>query len=112
MTFLAIDSQKSLLTLQKSQLQFEQTLVMNQANWIMNEMSARSEELEEANPNGTVDLDNDPYYVMLQQQEEYLTTRQDALDSQISLLDNEISSMKTMVQNNIKSSCGLNLISG
>ena len=49
---------------------------------------------------------------MLQQQEEYLTTRQDALDSQISLLDNEISSMKTMVQNNIKSSCGLNLISG
>ena len=41
MTFLAIDSQKSLLTLQKSQLQFEQTLVMNQANWIMNEMSAR-----------------------------------------------------------------------
>lgn len=112
MTFLAIDSQKSLLTLQKSQLQFEQTLVMNQANWIMNEMSARSEELKEANPNGTVDLDNDPYYVMLQQQEEYLTTRQDALDSQISLLDNEISSMKTMVQNNIKSSCGLNLISG
>ena len=110
MTFLAIDSQKSLLTLQKSQLQFEQTLVMNQANWIMNEMSARSEELEEANPNGTVDLDNDPYYVMLQQQEEYLTTRQDALDSQISLLDNEISSLKTLVNNNIKNSCGLNLI--
>lgn len=112
MTFLAIDSQKSLLTLQKSQLQFEQTLVMNQANWLTKEMGNRSEELEEANPNGTVDLDNDPYYVMLQQQEEYLTTRQDALDSQISLLDNEISSMKTMVQNNIKSSCGLNLISG
>ncbi len=112
MTFLAIDSQKSLLTLQKSQLQFEQTLVMNQANWLTKEMGNRAEELEEANPNGTVDLDNDPYYVMLQQQEEYLTTRQDALDSQISLLDNEISSMKTMVQNNIKSSCGLNLISG
>ena len=112
MTFLAIDSQKSLLTLQKSQLQFEQTLVMNQANWLTKEMGNRSEELEEANPNGTVDLDNDPYYVMLQQQEEYLTTRQDALDSQISLLDNEISSMKTMVQNNIKSRCGLTLISG
>ncbi len=112
MTFLAIDSQKSLLTLQKSQLQFEQTLVMNQANWLTKEMGNRSEELEEASGGGTVDLDNDPYYVMLQQQEEYLTTRQDALDSQISLLDNEISSMKTMVQNNIKSSCGLNLISG
>ncbi len=112
MTFLAIDSQKSLLTLQKSQLQFEQTLVMNQANWIMQEMSARSEELNGSTSGTSVDLDQDPYYVMLQQQEEYLTTRQDALDSQISLLDNEISSMKTMVQNNIKSSCGLNLIGG
>ena len=112
MTFLAIDSQKNLFTLQKSQLQFEQTLVMNQANWLAKEMSARAEQLEAASGNGQVDLDNDAYYVSLQKQEEYLTTRQNTLDTQISLLDNEISSMKTMVQNNIKSSCSLNLIGG
>lgn len=107
MTFLAIDSQKSLFTLQKSQLQFEQTLIMNQANWLASEMGRRAEEL-----GPEADLDNDPYYVGLQKQEEYLTTRQNTLDTQISLLDNEIASMKTMVQNNIKSSCSLNLIGG
>lgn len=110
MTFLAIDSQKSLFTLQKSQLQFEQTLIMNQANWLSKEMGYRAEELGEGE--GDVDIDKDPYYITLQKQEEYLTTRQNSLDTQISLLDNEISSMKTMVQNNIKSSCSLNLIGG
>ena len=33
MAFLAIDSQRNLFTLQKSQLEFEQMLVMNQVNW-------------------------------------------------------------------------------
>ena len=38
MTFLAIDAQKNLFTLQKSQLQFEQTLVMSRANYITKQM--------------------------------------------------------------------------
>lgn len=108
MTFLAIDAQKNLFTLQKSQLQFEQTLVMSQANYITQEMSYRSQEIEEVGG----DLDTDYYYIQLQQQEEYLETRQDSLDSQITLLDNEISSLKTLVNNNIKNSCSLNLIGG
>ncbi len=108
MTFLAIDAQKNLFTLQKSQLQFEQTLVMSQANYITQEMSYRSQEIEAVDG----DLDTDYYYIQLQQQEEYLETRQDSLDSQITLLDNEISSLKTLVNNNIKNSCSLNLIGG
>jgi len=108
MTFLALSSQKSLFMLQKSQLEFEQTLVMNQANWLAQEMSAHAEAM-----GGTdVDLDNDPYYISLQKQEEYLTTRQDALSNQITLLTEEINSTKSLVQNNIKASCGLNLIGG
>lgn len=107
MTFLALSSQRSLFMLQKSQLEFEQTLVMNQANWLQQEMDARAEAL------GTdADLDNDAYYVSLQKQEEYLTTRQDSLSNQISLLNEEINSTKSLVQANIKSSCGLNLIGG
>lgn len=107
MTFLALSSQRSLFMLQKSQLEFEQTLVMNQANWLQQEMDARAEAL------GTdADLDNDAYYVSLQKQEEYLTTRQDSLSNQISLLNEEINSTKSLVQTNIKSSCGLNLIGG
>lgn len=108
MSFLAVDSQKSLFTLQRNQLQYEQTLIMNQANWVQKEMGYRAEELEADD----IDLDEDAYYVSLEKQEEYLETRQDTLDSQIQLLDNEISSLKTMVNNNIKNSCGLNLIGG
>ena len=108
MTFLALDAQKNLFTLQKSQLQFEQTLVMSRCNYITKQMGYRAQELEDT---GT-DTDDDPTYVALQKKESYLETRQDSLDSQISLMENEISSLKTLVQNNIKSACTLNLIGG
>ena len=104
MTFLAIDAQKNLFTLQKSQLQFEQTLVMSRTNYITKQMGLRAEQL------GDNDPDSDPTYIALQQQESYLETRQDSLDSQITLIENEISSLKNLVNNNIKSSCTLNLI--
>ena len=107
MSFLAVDAQKQLFILQRNQLQYEQTLVMNEANWVSKEMGYYANELGD-----DADLDNDPYYIELQKTEEYLESRQDTLDSQIQLLDNEISSLKTMVNNNIKNSCGLNLIGG
>lgn len=108
MTFLAIDAQKNLFTLQKSQLQFEQTLVMSRTNYITKQMGIRAQELD-----GTdTDPDEDATYLALQQEESYLETRQDSLYSQISLIENEISSLKNLVNNNIKSSCQLNLIGG
>ena len=105
MTFLALDAQKNLFTLQKSQLQFEHTLVMSRANYITKQMGLRAEKLGDG-----ADLDADPTYVELQTEESYLETRQDSLDSQISLMENEISSLKNLVNSNIKSSCTLNLI--
>lgn len=107
MSFLAVDAQKSLFTLQRNQLQFEQTLIMSQANWTSKEMAAYANEMDES-----VDLDNDPYYIGLEQLNEQLESQQDALESQITLIDNEISSLKTLVNNDIKNTCGLNLISG
>ena len=89
-------------------MQFEQTLVMGRANYITKQMGYRAQELED----NDIDLDDDPTYQMLQQQEAYLETRQDSLDSQISLMENEISSLKNLVTNNIKSACSLNLIGG
>ena len=105
MSFLAVDSQKQLFILQRNQLQFEQTLVMNEANWVTKEMGYYANDAGD-----DADLDNDSYYIGLQATEEYLESRQDTLDSQIQLLDNEISSLKTLVNNNIKNSCGLILI--
>ena len=108
MTFLALDAQKNLFTLQKSQLQFEQTLVMSRANYITKQMGYRAQELQDQE----IDTDDDPTYIQLQKEESYLETRQDSLDSQISLMENEISSLKNLVNSNIKSSCTLNLIGG
>ncbi len=108
MTFLALDAQKNLFTLQKSQLQFEQTLVMSRVNYVTKQMGYRAQDLEDME----IDTDDDPMYIQLQQEESYLETRQDSLDSQISLMENEISSLKNLVNSNIKSSCTLNLIGG
>ena len=108
MTFLALDAQKNLFTLQKSQLQFEQTMVMSRVNYVTKQMGYRAQDLEDME----IDTDDDPTYIQLQQEESYLETRQDSLDSQISLMENEISSLKNLVNSNIKSSCTLNLIGG
>ena len=108
MTFLALDAQKNLFTLQKSQLQFEQTMVMSRVNYVTKQMGYRAQDLEDME----IDTDDDPMYIQLQQEESYLETRQDSLDSQISLMENEISSLQNLVNSNIKSSCTLNLIGG
>lgn len=108
MTFLALDAQKNLFTLQKSQLQFEQTLVMSRVNYVTKQMGYVAQECEAVDQ----DPDDNPTYIKLQQEESYLETRQDSLDSQITAMDNEINSLKTLVNNNIKSGCALQLIGG
>ena len=110
MAFLAIDSQRNLFTIQRNQLQFEQTLVQNQVNWLQKEMAYVQQTFEQDNPDAAID--EDPYYTQLQKQEEMLTTRTQSIETQVNTLNEEISSSKQIVQNNIKSSCGLNLIGG
>ena len=51
-------------------------------------------------------------YIQAEELDEVLETEKDSIESQINLLDNEISSLKSMVNNNIKNSCGLQLIGG
>ncbi len=113
MSFLAIDSQKNLFTLQKSQLQFEQTLVMNRINQCTKEMGYITDQYPTdgtASSTGYKSYDDDPNYKQLELESEILESRQDSLDTQISVLENEISALKNLVNSNIKTSCGLNLI--
>ena len=105
MTFLAVDAQKNLFTMKKSQLQFEQTIIMNRASMITKEMGDYS-----AAQGDNWDAEQDGYYISLQQTEEYLESTQDNLDSQIALMDAQINSLKQLVNNNIKNGAGLNLI--
>ncbi len=112
MTFLAIDAQKSLFTLQKSQVEFEQMLILNQVNWCTKQMNTITQTYNEMYGDDTdaPQADEDPYFIELQQMEEQLQTRKSNLDSQITLLNEEINSCKTMTNNNIKQACGLNLL--
>ncbi len=108
MTFLAMDAQKSLFTLQKNQLQFEQMLILNQVNWCTKEQNLITQRYNNELPDE--DPSEDPYFIELQQMSEQLETRKSNLDDQITLLNEEINSCKTLVNNNIKQSCGLNLL--
>ena len=106
MAFLALASQKSLLTLQKNFLQFQQVGIQNQIQLAESQMSAIQKSY------GNNDYQDDADYIYYEQLDEQLGSEKDLLDSQITEIDSQISSMKTLVQNNIKSSCTLNLSGG
>lgn len=109
MAFLALASQKSLLGLQKNFLQLQITSIQNQANTATAQMSA----IQKANSGKEGwDCEDDPQYVYYEQLDEELQSEQDLLESQLTAIDNQLSSLKTLVNNSIKSSCTLNLASG
>lgn len=107
MSFLAMASQKSLFTLQKSQLEYEYTILMSRTNVIISQISEYANNADE-----DADLDEDPFYIGLQKTQEYLETQTASIDSQIQAIDSELNSLKTMVNNGIKNTCTLNLIGG
>ena len=107
MAFLALASQKSLLTLQKNFLQFQYTSIQNQIQYAETQMSEVQRKY--SGDNGS-DYTEDADYIYYSQLDDQLGTEKDSLDSQLTAIENEISSLKTMVNNNIKSSCTLNLV--
>ncbi len=107
MSFLAMASQKSLFMLQKSQLEYEKTILMSRVNCINSQMADYADAAGD-----DADLDEDPFYIQLEKTSEYLQTQADSVGNQIDVMNEEINSLKTMVQNGIKSTCSLNLIGG
>lgn len=107
MAFLALASQKSLLTLQKNFLQFQYLSIQNQVQQATAQMTAIEREYSASKQDCTEDAD----YIYYQDLSDQLETEKDSIDSQLTAIENEISGLKTLVNNNIKSSCTLNLIS-
>ena len=108
MAFLALASQKSVLTLQKNFLQFQMISLQNQiqyATTMMNEIkkSYDGQDSEE-------DYTDNPDYIYYEQLDEQLSSEKDSIESQMTVIENEISSLKTLVNNNIKTSCTLNIV--
>ena len=107
MAFLALASQKSLLTLQKNFLQYQYVSIQNQIQYA----TARMTEVERRySDDSESDYTEDADYIYYEDLSDQLETEKDSLDSQFTAIENEISGLKTLVNNNIKSSCTLNLI--
>lgn len=107
MAFLALASQKSVLTLQKNFLQFQMISLQNQiqyASAMMNEVQKACEDQED------VDYTENADYIYYEQLDEQLSAEKDSIETQMTAIENEISSLKTLVNNNIKTSCTLNLV--
>ena len=106
MAFLALASQKSLLTLQKNFLQFQYVSIQNQIQYATSKMT----EVERMYSGSDDDYTEDADYIYYEDLSDQLETEKDSLDSQLTAIENEISGLKTLVNNNIKSSCTLNLL--
>ena len=106
MAFLALASQKSLLTLQKNFLQFQLLSIMNQTNYATSQMAAIEREYAASDQDCTQNAD----FIYYEDLSDQLETEKDSIESQITALENEISGLKTMVNNNIKSSCTSHLL--
>lgn len=108
MAFLALASQKSLLTLQKNFLQFQMIHIMNEYQYAESQMTAIEREYAATDGDCTTDAD----YIYYKDLDDQLQTEKDSIESQLTAIENEISGLKTLVNNSIKSSCTLNLAAG
>ena len=79
---------------------------MNQTNYAASQMTA----IDRQYAGTDSDASTDPNYIYYEDLSNQLETEKDSIESQITALENEISGLKTMVNNNIKSSCTLNLL--
>ncbi len=105
MAFLALASQKSVLNMQRNFLQLRNLHISNQRQICKEEMDA----IKLAAPET---CEQDQEYLMLEAQDEEFESEKDAIEQEMSMIDAEINSLKTLVNNNIKSSCTLNISGG
>lgn len=108
MAFLALASQKSVLTLQKNFLQFQLITLENQIHYASAMIGKVQKDYEAQNPGG--DYTESADFIYYEQLENQLESQKDSIESQLTVIENEVSSLKTLVNNNIKASCTLNLI--
>ena len=107
MTFLASASEKMFLLMQQNQKAYELNCVnlrFNSAQRNMNYIEEQYRDVEDYD----VAEDND-YYIYLETLSEQLEEQKEALDDEIELLKNQVSSLASIVKDGIKNSCGLTL---
>lgn len=103
----SISKSKEFIDFTKNFLQLQYTSIQNQVQYATSQMTAIQREYSGQDDSDYTDDANYIYYEDLSDQ---LETEKDSIDSQLTAIENEISGLKTLVNNNIKSSCTLNLL--
>lgn len=105
MSFLAAASQKALLNMQKSFLQFSGIALTNQINVNKQLMS----NIEQVDPENYSD---DPYYMLYAQLDEEYTEQKDSLEEEVNLITQQITALSTQIKTEMQNSCKLNYAGG
>lgn len=102
MTFLSLGIETSSLMQQKAELEFEETIIVNQYNYVTEEMAEVSSDEHD-------DLENNPYYQELEHYQELYNSKKGAIETQLKTINAEIESYQKAVDTNIKSECKLSI---
>lgn len=102
MTFLSLGIEASSLMQQKSELEYEETIIVNQYNYV-------TEEMAEVAGDDDVDLENNRYYQELERYQELYNSKKGAIETQLKTINSEIESYQKAVDQNIKSECKLSI---
>lgn len=111
MTFLAQASSKSLLKLQRSQLNLQKTLMDSRIRAVTREMGDM-EAQDGVSEESSTDIQKDPHYLDLQRMSERYEMIKENYESQTSLLDQQISDLENIIKTGIQSSCKFTISGG
>ncbi len=101
MTFLSLSIEKSYLTIEKTQLEYEEMVISNQLNTTTAELTDYLSE---------DDADSDSAYAQaLENQQEQYDTQKESIESQLKAINTEIESYEKTVETNVKSECKLSI---
>lgn len=104
MTFIALGIEKSALTIQKSQLEYQEMILSEELNTV----EAQMQELTDAAGSNTNITDTSAYKTLELQDERY-NSQKDSIETQLQSINAEIESYDKAVQTNVKSECKLTI---
>jgi hypothetical protein len=104
MTFLSLNIEKSSLTIQKSQLEFQEMILSEELNTVEQQMQDLTESAD-----GDSDITSTSAYKTLELMDEQYNSQKEAIESQLKSINAEIEGYDKAVDTNIKSECKLSI---
>ncbi len=115
MTFLSTASEKMYLIMQRNHKQYEKNILVLRYNIAKDQVDAIEDYYRDLNSSGSgtqYDIEDNDEYQMLQRYSEQLDAERESLEQSVNTLEQQITSLQSLMKENIKGSCGLTLNGG